>query len=414
MTNLLYIGKNKNYLSNIGRLINVQMIYALNFQDAIFICLNLKTHDNLVILLEKGDLNYDINNIQAFRKKFHHAYIILITEELIDEDRVAYLNSGINDTISSSISKKDFIYKLNLINKTQKTLFQNSSNILNGKKIFILPLWKRIFDILISALLIVILSPILLLTSLAIAIESKGAIIYSAPRVGSNYTIFKFYKFRSMYIDADKRLKDISHLNKYSKTNIYDGIITPKKYSEKEFEDIDFENDNYISNDDEIFFDDEGIVISEDKLYKDKAILVSDEYILPEDMVVDYMNNKQPFIKIENDPRVTKIGKLIRKYSIDELPQLINVLKGDMSIVGNRPLPLYEAEKLTNDECIDRFFAPSGMTGLWQVEKRGDNKKLSSQERKELDIMYGHNFSLWLDIKILFKTLTAFVQKGNV
>jgi len=73
------------------------------------------------------------------------------------------------------------------------------------------------------------------------------------------------------------------------------------------------------------------------------------------------------FVKIENDPRITKVGHFIRKYSIDELPQLFNILKGDMSIVGNRPLPLYEAEKLTADISIDRFMAPAGLTGLWHL-----------------------------------------------
>ncbi len=111
---------------------------------------------------------------------------------------------------------------------------------------------------------------------------------------------------------------------------------------------------------------------------------------------------------------VTRVGRFIRKYSIDELPQLFNILKGDMSIVGNRPLPLYEAELLTSDAYIDRFMAPSGLTGLWQVEKRGDAGKMSAEERKQLDIKYARDFSFWLDMKIIFKTLTAFVQKENV
>ena len=84
-----------------------------------------------------------------------------------------------------------------------------------------------------------------------------------------------------------------------------------------------------------------------------------------------------------------------------------------MSVVGNRPLPLYEAELLTNDDSIDRFMAPAGLTGLWQVEKRGDSGKLSAQERKELDLRYGKEFSFWYDIKIIFKTLTAFIQNGD-
>ena len=118
--------------------------------------------------------------------------------------------------------------------------------------------------------------------------------------------------------------------------------------------------------------------------------------------------------KLENDPRVTKIGDFLRRTSIDELPQLFNILKGDMSIVGNRPLPLYEAELLTSDAYIDRFMAPAGLTGLWQVEKRGGAGKMSAEERKQLDIKYARDFSFWLDMKIIFKTLTAFIQKENV
>mgnify|MGYP000761814623 CR=1 FL=1 len=87
---------------------------------------------------------------------------------------------------------------------------------------------------------------------------------------------------------------------------------------------------------------------------------------------------------------------------------------GQEGIVGNRPLPLYEAELLTSDAYIERFMAPAGLTGLWQVEKRGGAGKMSAEERKQLDIKYAQEFSFWLDMKILCKTLTAFVQKENV
>ena len=145
-------------------------------------------------------------------------------------------------------------------------------------------------------------------------------------------------------------------------------------------------------------------------------ILVSDECFIQEQDYLEQRNNEQKnsFVKLENDPRITKVGHFIRKYSIDELPQLFNILKGDMSIVGNRPLPLYEAELLTKDDYIDRFMAPAGLTGLWQVEKRGDAGKLSAEERKQLDIKYAQNYSFWMDIKIILKTITAFIQKENV
>ncbi|WP_225869579.1 sugar transferase [Pedobacter psychroterrae] len=119
------------------------------------------------------------------------------------------------------------------------------------------------------------------------------------------------------------------------------------------------------------------------------------------------------FVKLKNDPRITKFGHFIRNYSIDELPQLFNVLIGDMSLVGNRPLPLYEAEMLTSNEWSMRFLGPAGLTGLWQVTRRG-KAEMSERERKKLDNFYAQNHSFWLDIKILLKTLPAAVQKEKV
>jgi lipopolysaccharide/colanic/teichoic acid biosynthesis glycosyltransferase len=148
----------------------------------------------------------------------------------------------------------------------------------------------------------------------------------------------------------------------------------------------------------------------------DEVMLIGDDFVVAE---TDFSKQKEEginnaFVKIENDPRVTKVGRFIRKYSIDELPQLFNILKGDMSVVGNRPLPLYEAEKLTADSNIDRFMAPAGLTGLWQVEERGKGGNMSAEERKQLDIIYGQTYNFSLDMKIIFRTLTAFVQKENV
>jgi lipopolysaccharide/colanic/teichoic acid biosynthesis glycosyltransferase len=130
---------------------------------------------------------------------------------------------------------------------------------------------------------------------------------------------------------------------------------------------------------------------------------------------LDTQKNKAgaAFFKLKDDPRITKIGKFIRNTSIDELPQLWNVIIGDMSIVGNRPLPLYEAEKLTTDKYALRFLAPAGITGLWQVEKRGKGS-MSEEERLQLDNIYASNHSFWNDIKLICKTIPALFQKENV
>lgn len=124
-------------------------------------------------------------------------------------------------------------------------------------------------------------------------------------------------------------------------------------------------------------------------------------------------NGNASFVKISNDPRVTVVGNFLRNTSLDELPQLFNVLKGDMSIVGNRPLPLYEAEQLTTDMWAQRFLAPAGITGLWQVTKRG-KREMSEAERKQLDIAYANDYSFWMDCKIILKTFPALLQKESV
>lgn len=119
------------------------------------------------------------------------------------------------------------------------------------------------------------------------------------------------------------------------------------------------------------------------------------------------------FFKIKDDPRITGFGQFLRNTSLDEIPQLFNVLRGDMSLVGNRPLPLYEAEKLTKDQIAWRFLAPAGITGLWQITKRGKDN-MSPEERIALDMEYAMKNSFWLDMKILLSTFPALLQKEKV
>src|SRR5258706_1928903 len=118
------------------------------------------------------------------------------------------------------------------------------------------------------------------------------------------------------------------------------------------------------------------------------------------------------FHKIKNDPRISPLGQFLRSTSLDEIAQLFNLLIGDMSVVGNRPLPLYEAEKLTRDQIAWRFLAPAGITGLWQITRGKDN--MSPEERIALDMEYAMKNSFWLDLKIMLSTVPALLQNERV
>ena len=195
---------------------------------------------------------------------------------------------------------------------------------------------KYAFEFFLIIIFTVILLPIFVIIVLAIKIDSPGPVLYNQKRLGEGNKIFKFFKFRSMYVDGDNILTEF--LRKNSKI-------------QKEW-------------------------------------------------------NKFQKIK-HNDPRVTRVGKLIRKYSLDELPQLINLYKRDMNLVGPRPYLPREINKIANSYQIISRVKP-GITGMWQV--RGRNL-LSFKERILLDEYYIRNWSLWLDIVILFKTVKALITR---
>ncbi|MCH5308900.1 MAG: sugar transferase [Prevotella sp.] len=382
-----------------GRLVQ----FTKNYRDAANACAQYVRNENFILFFEQNVLTEDITAITYIRKKCKNVYIILLTHELTVDDRKMYQKCGINDTISAAASVTEFNKKIIFIADRENILFDKTSTKYRILK-FKIPLWKRLFDIFFSALGIILLSPVFIITAIAIRLESKGPVIFKSKRVGTNYTIFNFLKFRSMYADAEQRLKEVEEEvgNQYAEQAEEEqdrqSVITAPLGDEAELMmmTMGMESDMMIS-DDEVMLVGDDFVVAESDFSKEKE---------------EEINNA--FVKIENDPRITKVGHFIRKYSIDELPQLFNILKGDMSIVGNRPLPLYEAEKLTADSCIDRFMAPAGLTGLWQVEERGKGGLMSAEERKQLDITYGRTYNFSLDMKILFRTLTAFIQKENV
>ena len=404
MIGVVYLGSNQETQERLryipGRLVQ----YAKNYKEAAAACSTHVRNEHFIVFYEQTVQAEDVTAITYLKKRNKSVYIILLTHELTKDDRKVYQKCGINDTADINASITELNKKITFIADREVQLFDDQDARYRMLK-FKIPVWKRLFDIFFSALAIIILSPVFLITAIAIRLESKGPVIFKSKRVGTNYTIFNFLKFRSMYCDAEDRLKEVAkeagnqYLDKSGeKKEEEEHTITAPLGAEAEMMmmDLGMESDMMISD--------------------DEVMLVGDDYVVAES---DYAKEKQEeiesaFVKIENDPRITKVGKFIRKYSIDELPQLFNILKGDMSIVGNRPLPLYEAEKLTADKSIDRFMAPAGLTGLWQVEERGKGGMMSAEERKQLDIEYGRNYSFKLDMQIIFRTLTAFVQKNNV
>ncbi len=310
----------------------------------------------------------------------------LIANKVNENTNRICLQTGVADVFRTTVRKERLEVRVNFLIKNWKTLRARTTT--EKIKEYKTPLIKRIFDIIFSGTVLLCLSPFLLLLIIIMKLESKGPIFYYSLRVGTGYKIFKFYKIRSMYVNADQKLKDLKHLNQYA---------NEKEVNNAEI-DVNLLCDHCIKNG----------TGCQRLLYADDVSWCEKNYIKTRKAM-----SENAFIKLKNDPRITKVGKILRNTSIDELPQLWNVFIGDMSIVGNRPLPLYEAEKLTTDKYAMRFMAPAGITGLWQVEKRGKGE-MSSEERMMLDNSYAENHSFANDIRLILKTIPALFQKENV
>ena len=248
---------------------------------------------------------------------------------------------------------------------------------------------KRAFDVVASATALLVLSPVLVLAALAVRLESRGPVFYASWRVGAGYRRFRLFKFRTMYPDADQRLKDFAHLNQYGGAG-----DAPDRCPECARLDVE--------------------AAGSDRLVSCSPLLVSDGG----EMICEAEHRRRQqagpaFFKLQDDPRITRVGRVLRNTSIDELPQLVNVLRGDMSLVGNRPLPLYEAEQLTSDGAVARWLAPAGLTGLWQVTQRG-TAEVSPEERVALDNTYAERHSLGFDLRLIVRTVPALFQSENV
>jgi len=409
MQNFIYIGTNKRTIEKFSNTPDIMFCAVQNGVQAIKVIDRIHEKLDIAVFYESHEINQDSSEIRILHKIFPGIYIVLVTNELSKEKGYTYLKSGISNTIPFDTDQSALQNVKNFLNLKKENKIRALSIKSEKHRTFRLPLWKRIFDVVFSTIGLLCLSPLFLITAIAIKWESKGPIIYKSKRVGCNYKILGCLKFRSMYTNMDDYIKN------YKNKNIY----TENKEEEK----IEESENLYISDDnvDEII--EKGMNSTEDiakdsvhEEVKGGTILVGDDYLINQKQYSEERREglDNPYIKLKDDPRITKVGYYIRKFSIDELPQLINIIKGDMSIVGNRPLPLYEAELLTSDEYVERFIAPAGLTGLWQVIDRGKKGSTSSEERKRLDIKYAHEFSFKMDMKIILKTFTSFIQEENV
>ena len=191
---------------------------------------------------------------------------------------------------------------------------------------------KRALDIIISLIGLILLSPVFIMISLAIKLESKGPVFFGHTRIGKNGKTIKIYKFRSMVQNAEDLIKN----------------FTPEQMKE----------------------------------YKENY-------------------------KLTNDPRITKVGNFLRKTSLDELPQLVNIIKGDLSIIGPRPVVAEELKKY--EENIDKFLSVTpGLTGYWAANGRSNT---SYEERMKMELYYIDNMSFMMDIKVFFKTIVSVLKK---
>jgi undecaprenyl-phosphate galactose phosphotransferase len=290
------------------------------------------------IVFLKNFNNDEIERIVSRIGKLKSVDVVIIALERANEEFLSKLVSKLHSVVRKTYFIPN-IGELPLLNSEMLFVMSHDVPFISIRNNLLLPVnrfIKRSFDIVFSLFAIILSFPILLILSVLIVLESPGWPIYKSRRVGKGGKEFYCYKLRSMYKDAEERLKEI--------------------------------------------------------LEKDPA--KREEW--------------EKYRKLKDDPRITKIGKIIRKLSLDEFPQFFNVLKGEMSIVGPRAVTKEEIEKYYREEGKYYYYLVTpGITGLWQV--LGRNEK-DYDFRVKTDIWYVANWSFWLDIVIILKTIPAVIK----
>ncbi|MEF3279933.1 MAG: undecaprenyl-phosphate galactose phosphotransferase WbaP [Elusimicrobiota bacterium] len=287
--------------------------------------------------IEGNKIHSGLNKIESYIKIAHITDVIIAKEDFSSKDLSSFINR-IQHKAENVIYVPDikgiaaYGTEIKYFFNQQTIAFEIKNNLSNITNY----ITKRVIDYIFSILIFFLILPIIIIIAILIKFTSEGSIIYSHKRIGKNGKEFNCYKFRTMYKDADEKLKEILESD-------------PEK--KKEWE---------------------------------------------------------TYWKLNDDPRITPIGKFLRKTSLDEIPQIFNILKGEMSLVGPRPVVQREIDEYYKENADYYFKVPPGITGLWQVSGRSS---VSYEYRVLLDSWYVKNWNLWLDIVILLKTIKAVIKQ---
>ena len=331
------------YLMSLSNFLSFKAVLIVNSVNSKKLLYDVvRNNRSLLIKIRKiifvRDYSYETLDRIKEKVKVSKMDVALICLDDAPDDFFAKLASSIHFSVRKTMIVPN-IARMPFLNSELIFIISQNVPFISIRNNLLLPvnrLFKRTFDIVFSILALIIVLPVIGIFSILIVMESPGWPIYKSRRVREGGKEFYCFKLRSMYSDAEKRLKEILEKD-------------PSKREEWE-----------------------------------------------------------KYRKIKDDPRITKIGKIIRKFSIDELPQFLNVLKGDMSVVGPRAITKEEVEKYYKEEGKFYYFSVKpGITGLWQISGRND---MDYDFRVRTDIWYVENWSFWLDIVIILKTIPAVVK----
>ena len=277
-----YIGTDGHCARHFGSLLHAELHVFPDVEDA----LGNNSKGPVIALWEGHSPDDDLDAIERLKKENSQLQLILVAGALSSKERAAYLHAGATAALAPDTDRESLE---GITRMLANTFLQGRTDIQPGEPAqtagnYRIPPGKRLFDIAASGMGLLLLSPLLLITAAAIRIESRGAVIYRSKRVGSNYRVFDFFKFRSMYSEADLALKDLKVLNQYREAELANSFTAPQR--------------------------------NQGSAHIDSAMLISDDCVISENAFISQATSekKNAFVKLENDPRVTRVGRIVNDF----------------------------------------------------------------------------------------------------